>query len=124
MRRQGVGGAIVNVSSISGLLGFPNNVAYASAKGGMRQMSKVVAVEGAKDRIRCNSVYPGMILSDIHKNIMRETPERHRTIVARIPLGCMGEPDDVGKVRDRRRMRHRRRVDGRRLAHLQLCSRA
>jgi NAD(P)-dependent dehydrogenase (short-subunit alcohol dehydrogenase family) len=95
IRKQGAGGSIINVSSIAGLRGFPSSVAYGSSKGGIRQMSRVVAVEGAKDAIRCNSVFPGMIMTDMHKNIVRESPERHQSIVARIPMGRTGEPDDV-----------------------------
>ena len=95
IRKQGAGGSIINVSSIAGLRGFPNSVAYASSKGGIRQMSRVVAVEGAKDAIRCNAVFPGMIMTDIHRNIVRESPGRHQSTVARIPMGRMGEPDDI-----------------------------
>jgi NAD(P)-dependent dehydrogenase (short-subunit alcohol dehydrogenase family) len=94
-RHRQEGGSIVNVSSISGLRGFNQSAAYGSSKGGVRQLSKVVATEGATEGIRCNSVYPGMILTDIHQNIVRKSPERHRAIVERIPMARMGEPDDV-----------------------------
>jgi len=95
MRAQPTGGSIVNVASISGLTGFRNSAAYGSSKAGLRQLSKVVAIEGAKSGIRCNCVYPGMIVSDIHKNIVRDSPDQHQAIVASIPLGRMGEPDDI-----------------------------
>jgi len=95
MRAQPTGGSIVNVASISELTGFRNSAAYGSSKAGLRQLSKVVAIEGAKSGIRCNCVYPGMIVSDIHKNIVRDSPDQHQAIVASIPLGRMGEPDDI-----------------------------
>ena len=61
MRRSG-GGSIVNISSVAGLVGIGTCSAYGAAKGGVRIMSKSVAVEGASDNIRCNSVHPGFNL--------------------------------------------------------------
>jgi len=94
MQRQ-KNGSIINVASISGLIGFHKSIAYGSSKGGQRQLSKVVAIEGAKDNIRCNCVYPGVIRTDIQIQVMRDSPEQHRNIVNSIPIAKIGEPDDV-----------------------------
>ena len=65
MRKAGNGGSIINISSVAGLFGVPACGAYAAAKGGVRLFSKVVAIECAKDKIRCNTVHPGMIVTNI-----------------------------------------------------------
>jgi cyclopentanol dehydrogenase len=88
-------GSIINISSIGGLVGYHKSVAYGSSKGGLRQLSKIVAVEGAKDNIRCNAVYPGVIRTGIQIQMMRDSPEQHRNLVSSIPIAKIGEPDDV-----------------------------
>jgi NAD(P)-dependent dehydrogenase (short-subunit alcohol dehydrogenase family) len=95
MLRQGTGGAIVNVASISALLGFSSSAAYGSSKGGMRQLSKVIAVEGAKAKIRCNTVFPGPTATDMFTQMGRDAPERVAALVASIPLGRLGLADDI-----------------------------
>ncbi|MCY3641390.1 MAG: SDR family NAD(P)-dependent oxidoreductase, partial [Gammaproteobacteria bacterium] len=64
MRASG-GGSIINLSSVAGLVGMATCVAYGAAKGGVRIMSKSIAVEGAADNIRCNSVHPGVIWTNM-----------------------------------------------------------
>jgi NAD(P)-dependent dehydrogenase (short-subunit alcohol dehydrogenase family) len=60
MRRAG-GGSIVNISSVHGLIGSPNGIAYHASKGAVRLMSKQAAVEYGPERIRVNSLHPGVI---------------------------------------------------------------
>ena len=95
MRRQGGGGSIVNVGSIGGLTGFAQSSAYGSSKGGVRQLSRVVAVESAQYNIRCNSIYPGVIRTGIQEQVIRDSPEHHQRLVASIPLGRLGTADEV-----------------------------
>jgi cyclopentanol dehydrogenase len=64
MAKRG-GGSIVNISSISGFVGMPNQAAYQASKGGVRQLTKAVAVDFQKDNIRCNSIHPGVIRTPI-----------------------------------------------------------
>lgn len=61
MRLHGKGGSIINISSVAGLEGAPGLAGYCATKGGVRLFSKAVAKEYAADRIRCNSVHPGII---------------------------------------------------------------
>ena len=93
MRRSG-GGSIVNISSVAGLVGIGTCSAYGAAKGGVRIMSKSVAVEGASDNIRCNSVHPGFIWTNMQSQAGAfdgpgEIPREQ------VPLGRMGEPQDI-----------------------------
>lgn len=98
MRRQPAGGSVINVASISGLLGFPGSAAYGASKGGIRSLSKVVALEGARQRIRCNSIYPGLILTDLLLSKSREAPDQTEALAASIPMGRIGEPDEIANT--------------------------
>src|SRR5690606_13484875 len=64
MRASG-GGSLINISSVLGMIGIPTCVAYGAAKGGVRIMSKSIAVEVAADNIRCNTVHPGVIWTNM-----------------------------------------------------------
>ena len=93
MRETG-GGSIVNLSSVAGLVGLATCSAYGAAKGGVRIMSKAVAVEGAADDIRCNSVHPGFIWTNMQAQVAGGSkPAAMPTEL--IPLGRMGEPQDI-----------------------------
>jgi len=96
MRAQGQGGAIVNLSSVAAIVGVAGTAAYAASKGGIRSMSKVIALEGAPDGIRCNSIHPGMIATDMMKVSVADNPEQHELLTAGIPLRRLGEPEDIG----------------------------
>ncbi|MCK9246353.1 MAG: glucose 1-dehydrogenase [Anaerolineaceae bacterium] len=89
------GGSIVNISSMVGLVGMPGSAAYAASKAGVRSLGKTVAVEWAKESIRCNSVLPGVIMTNLQNDPLRENPEQFEAFSATIPMGHMGEPDDV-----------------------------
>jgi NAD(P)-dependent dehydrogenase (short-subunit alcohol dehydrogenase family) len=69
MRVGGKGGSIINISSVAGLEGAPGLAGYCATKGGIRLFSKAVAKEYAADRIRCNSVHPGIIDTPIWTKI-------------------------------------------------------
>lgn len=98
MRAQGKGGVITNLSSIAGQVGVPGASAYAASKGGVRLFTKAVAMEAARDNIRCNSVHPGVIWTDMQKVAIRDNPEQYDILNASIPLGRMGEPDDIANM--------------------------
>src|SRR5438067_8239990 len=94
------GGAIVNISSVSGLVGGHNFAAYNASKGGVRLLSKSVALHGARldPKVRCNSVHPtfiegpmtGALLSSVPK------PEETRARMERaIPLNRFGQPSEA-----------------------------
>ncbi len=98
MRRAGAGGSIVNISSVAGLMGVPGCGAYAASKGGVRLFTKVVAVENAKHQIRCNSVHPGMILTNMQALAEEEKALNNDAILTMIPMGFMGDPDDIANI--------------------------
>ena len=88
-------GRIVNVSSVSGIRGNPGQANYASAKAALIAFTKTVAREASSRNITVNAVAPGMIETDITSGM----PEKAReAIVAQIPLGRMGTPEDVAEV--------------------------
>ncbi|MEK9833069.1 MAG: glucose 1-dehydrogenase [Rhodospirillaceae bacterium] len=93
------GGSIVNISSISGIIAGHNLAAYNSAKAGVRHLTKSVALHCAREAngVRCNSVHPAFVDTPILDEILRRgTREEGLERLARqIPLGIVGEPDDV-----------------------------
>lgn len=94
--RDAGGGSLINLSSVAGLVGMATCVAYGAAKGGVRIMSKSIAVEGAADNIRCNSVHPGVIWTNMQSQATgREDPASVSLSPDRVPLGRMGEPQDI-----------------------------
>ena len=93
MRRAG-GGSIVNISSIAGILGRPlASPAYAASKGAVRVFTKSTAARLAGDGIRCNSIHPGPIDTDMIRAATNSI--RPETRVGEIPLGRLGQAVDV-----------------------------
>lgn len=97
------GGAIVNLSSVAGLIGGHNFAAYNASKGGVRLLSKSVALHGARlnPQVRCNSVHPAFLEGPMVDTIMRETnfPDAARARITRdIPLGRLGTPAEVADL--------------------------
>lgn len=84
--------AIVNISSLFGLIGSPDAISYHASKAAVRLMSKGAALEFAKQGIRVNTIFPGQIHTPILGDI---TPEQDEAIKAAIPMGMAGEPIDV-----------------------------
>ena len=95
------GGSIVNLSSVAGLIGTPTLFAYGASKGAVRQLTKSVAVHcgRAKYRIRCNSVHPGVIETQMGEAVFElggADPEQMKEVRRQLtPLGHLGEADDV-----------------------------
>jgi NAD(P)-dependent dehydrogenase (short-subunit alcohol dehydrogenase family) len=95
MQKAG-GGSLINLSSVAGIIGLANCVAYGAAKGGVRIMSKALAMEGAPDNIRCNSVHPGIIWTNMQAAATGSTDSADaRVSPARVPLGRVGYPEDI-----------------------------
>tara|TARA_R110001583_G_scaffold1311_10_gene10748 strand:- start:3766 stop:4527 length:762 start_codon:yes stop_codon:yes gene_type:complete len=93
--RKGGGGSIVNMSSVAGLVGMPGTGAYGVSKAGVRILSKTVALENARYNIRCNSVHPGMIMTNIQEDAKRDNPDHFDIVVASLPMSRMGTPEEV-----------------------------
>ncbi|WP_068089375.1 SDR family NAD(P)-dependent oxidoreductase [Novosphingobium rosa] len=94
MVKQGKGGAIVAVSSISALVGGEFQTHYTPTKAGVHSLMQSAAIALGKHNIRCNSVLPGTILTEINKDDLADTEKRDR-MAARVPLGRLGEADDL-----------------------------
>jgi NAD(P)-dependent dehydrogenase (short-subunit alcohol dehydrogenase family) len=82
-------GKVINMSSILGAVGLPHQVAYASSKGGVDQMTKVMALEWAKLGVRVNAIGPTYFETELVTQI-REDPERFNFINERTPMGRWG----------------------------------
>lgn len=88
-------GRIINVASIGGLVGFPRQIAYCVAKGGLLQMTKVLAVEWIqKYNITVNAIAPGYIATDLTAG-MRASKKISENLLQRTPIRRFGEPDEV-----------------------------
>jgi NAD(P)-dependent dehydrogenase (short-subunit alcohol dehydrogenase family) len=98
MARQGGGGAIINMSSVNAVLAIPNQVPYVVSKGGVNQLTKVMAVSLAPHGIRVNAIGPGTILTELARKAVLGNAEAEKKILSRTPLGRMGEPDEVARV--------------------------
>ncbi|NP_001356178.1 tropinone reductase 2 [Zea mays] len=90
------GGSVVHISSTAGLLGFRGAVLYSTAKGGVNQLTRSLAAEWACDKIRVNSVAPGIVMTDMVKNAASSEAVEQET--SRIPLRRAGEPAEVASV--------------------------
>ena len=94
MLEQG-GGAIVNCSSIAGLVGFPSIPAYAASKHGVIGLTKTAALEYAKRNIRVNAVCPGVIHTPMVDRFVGGNREAMQALAAGEPVGRLGEPAEV-----------------------------
>jgi NAD(P)-dependent dehydrogenase (short-subunit alcohol dehydrogenase family) len=98
MLRQG-GGAIVNTSSVAGLIGYPNGAAYAAAKHGVVGLTRTAALEYARQGIRVNAVCPGAIRTPMFERAFEARgPRAQEWYMAQEPIGRVGEPDEVAEA--------------------------
>ena len=88
----GTGSAIVNISSLYGLIGSPGAISYHASKAAVRVMGKGAALEFVKQGVRVNTIFPGQIRTPILGDI---TPEQDAAIKASIPMGIVGDPMDI-----------------------------
>jgi NAD(P)-dependent dehydrogenase (short-subunit alcohol dehydrogenase family) len=98
MRKQGGGGAIVNMSSMSGLMGHPNRVAYCASKGAIVNMTRALALEVAGDGIRVNSVCPGVIQTPMLDEGMKEAPDITQGYVDSTPLKRIADAAETARA--------------------------
>jgi NAD(P)-dependent dehydrogenase (short-subunit alcohol dehydrogenase family) len=92
--------SIVNMSSVSGMVGGANLAAYNASKGAVRLLTKSVALAGARKRppVRCNSVHPAFIAGEMVEAIVRTRPDQQRArarLAEQIPLKRLGQPREV-----------------------------
>lgn len=99
-REPGAGGSIVNISSVSGIIGGHNLAAYNASKGAVRLLTKSVALHCARKgyNIRCNSVHPTFIDTPMVRAMYERAPDPDSIkakLERQVPLGHLGEPDDI-----------------------------
>ena len=87
------GGSIINISSVGGLVPDISQVAYGTSKAAINYLTKLIAVQEAKNKIRCNAVLPGMTATEA---VEKHLSEEFRSLFLRhIPLGRMGSPEEI-----------------------------
>lgn len=91
------GGSIVNISSIAGLVGIPLSAAYSATKGALNALTRCVAIDYAKQGIRCNVVCPGLVETPMAADLI-EDQTRLAQVMAAYPLGRPGTADEVAKL--------------------------
>jgi NAD(P)-dependent dehydrogenase (short-subunit alcohol dehydrogenase family) len=97
----GGGGAIVNVSSISGVIGLPAQGAYCATKGAIAQITRQLAIEHAADGLRVNAIAPGAVDTDFLNAALAGAPDVQAArgdIGASHPLGRMATPEEIARV--------------------------
>ena len=94
MVRQGGGGSIINVTSQLAEVARPERAAYVASKGGGRSLTHAMALDLAEYGIRVNAIAPGPTLTGLTRASYAD-PERRRTTIAQIPLGRLGDPQDL-----------------------------
>ncbi|MFJ4376381.1 SDR family NAD(P)-dependent oxidoreductase [Pseudomonas japonica] len=98
MIEHGIHGSIINMSSINAELAIPNSVAYAVSKGGIKQLTAVMAVGLVNHGIRVNAIGPGTIATDLVLNSVMANEAQRRTVLSRTPMGRCGEASEVASV--------------------------
>jgi NAD(P)-dependent dehydrogenase (short-subunit alcohol dehydrogenase family) len=93
--RQGTGGAIVNMSSVNGRTAIPTIASYNASKGGIDQLTRVMALSLVKQGIRVNAVAPGTIATELARQAVLTSEEAKLRILSRTPMGRLGEPEEV-----------------------------
>jgi NAD(P)-dependent dehydrogenase (short-subunit alcohol dehydrogenase family) len=90
------GGVIINTSSASSVVPERDKVVYASSKGAIMQFTKGLAMELAPHGIRVNAIAPGYMLTPLVKGYLDSDADRRQRILSRIPLGRVGQPEEIG----------------------------
>ncbi len=93
----GTPGAIVNMSSINAVVAIGNQVPYSASKGGVMQLTKVMALSLAPYGIRVNAIGPGSIMTEMLATVMNDKAARGR-VLSRTPLGRLGDPSEIAAV--------------------------
>ncbi len=95
---QNGSGAIVNISSTSGILGNPGITPYNTSKHAVLGLTKSVALEECKNNIRINAVCPGVTETPLIKNVRDNDPKTYQLFCTQIPLGRLANPEEIANV--------------------------
>lgn len=91
-------GCIVNLSSVNAVLAIPDQVPYVVSKGGIAQLTKVMALSLAPYGIRVNAIGPGTIATELAKKAVLSSDAARDRVLSRTPLGRLGEPDEIASI--------------------------
>lgn len=97
VKQGGSPGSIVNMSSINAVVAIPDQVAYSVSKGGVNQLTRVMALALAPHGIRVNAIGPGSIATDMLSATNSDAGARDR-LLSRTPLGRVGNPDEIASI--------------------------
>jgi NAD(P)-dependent dehydrogenase (short-subunit alcohol dehydrogenase family) len=97
VRAGGPAGTIINMSSVNAVFAIPTQVPYSVSKGGVNQLTKVMALSLAPFGIRVNAIGPGSIMTDILKAVANDKAAMDR-IMMRTPLGRIGDPAEIASI--------------------------
>jgi NAD(P)-dependent dehydrogenase (short-subunit alcohol dehydrogenase family) len=92
------GGSIVNVASVAALVGLRNRAAYSASKGAVVALTRALAIDHVKDRIRVNAVCPGTVDSPWVRRLVEDSGESLDNLRARQPLGRLGTPEEIAEA--------------------------
>jgi len=93
---RGEGGAIINIASVLGSFGAKGGAAYSASKGGVLQLTRTMALELARHRIRVNAIAPGYFLSEMNEEYFKT--ERAEAMIKQIPMRRVAEPAELDAV--------------------------
>jgi NAD(P)-dependent dehydrogenase (short-subunit alcohol dehydrogenase family) len=88
-------GKVINIASLLGTVALENRIPYASSKGAVIQLTKVLAVEWAKYHINVNAIGPGYFATDLNRKLM-DDPAVYNDLKSRIPMGYWADPSELG----------------------------
>ena len=94
LRQTGRPGKIINISSVHEELPFPHFASYCASKGGIKMLTRNLAIELAPNKITINSIAPGAIETPINTKLLND-PVKLKELLENIPLGRLGKPEDV-----------------------------
>jgi len=94
MKKQKTGGAILNIASTAALEGYPMLTTYCASKGGILAFTRAAAMELAPSRIRVNAICPGLVETPMTKDFL-QTKEAREAQLKDIPIGIIGQPEDI-----------------------------
>lgn len=97
VQEGGAPGSIVNMSSVNAVFAIANQVPYSVSKGGVNQLTKVMALALAPHGIRVNAIGPGSIMTDMLASVAGDKAARRR-VLSRTPLGRIGDPSEIAAV--------------------------
>lgn len=90
-------GSIINMSSVNGIMAIPNILPYNVSKGGIDQLTRVMAIALADRGVRVNAIGPGSIMTNLLKQVMTDE-EKRRVILSRTPMGRCGEVEEIARI--------------------------